>query len=218
MTDVQFLECKIRMPMMDLPVRTTVVTLSNAKIMISPGSKLTKEDLKKAGAVTDIIAPCMLHCGGVQQAREVFPQARVWGPKGVEQVKPEIPWNGFLDEKTWPYQDELRLIELKGLPRNNECVFVHKKSKLLIVQDLFFNMREPKGFGAWLFTHLFGTYDRFALSRLFKIFIKDKHAFQVSAQQILEEDFTKVAVGHGNIFDGGPAEVLAAFQERGFKV
>lgn len=218
MTDVQFLECKIHMPLMDLPVRTTVVTLSNAKVMISPGSKLTKEDLKKAGAVTDLIAPCALHCAGIPLACEVFPQARIWGPKGIQLVKPEIPWTHFLDEKTWPYQDELKLIELKGLPRNSECAFVHKKSKLLIVQDLFFNIRQPQGFGAWLFTHIFDTYDRFAMSRLFKSFIKDKAAFKVSAQQILEEDFTHIAVGHGALFEGGPAEVLAAFQERGFKV
>lgn len=218
MSDLLFLECHRKMPLMSLPVRTSVARLNSATVMISPGSQLSKDQLKSAGAVTDLVAPNLLHCAGMMAALEVFPKARVWGPEGATKAKPEIPWTHELNKETWNYEDELKLIVLKGLPHINECVFVHKKTKTLIVADLFFNMGKAQGLGSWIILHLFGTYQKFAMSRFFAKFITDKNAFKMSAQEILEQDFNRVAVGHGQLFEGGPPEVLEAFQQRGFKV
>ena len=217
MDELQYLECHIKMPLMSLPVRTTIARLQNAVVMISPGSQLQLKDLKSVPGVTDIVAPNLLHCGGMLKAIEAFPQARVWGPLGAKDAKPEIPWTHQLVKGQWLYDDELKLIPLQGMPRFNECLFVHKKSKTLIVADLFFNMDQAAGIGSWIIMNIFGTYRKFAMSRLFAKFITDKEAFTTSAQEILEQDFSKIAVGHGNLLVAGPPDVLKALQKRGYK-
>lgn len=217
MSDLRFLECQIQMPLMSLPVRSTIVTLPQAVLLISPGSQLTSEDLKTAGAVTDIIAPSLLHCGGMRQAHQVFPKARLWGPPGASTRKPEIPWTDTLSETHWPFQKELKLLELHGAPRFQEMIFFHQKSKSLIVTDLFFNVEAPQGFGSWLIMSAFGTYKRFAMSRLFASAIQDKEAFTASLENILQEDFETIIMAHGSPLKAGPQEALQALRRRGFR-
>lgn len=218
MTDIQFLECEISMPLMSLPVRSTVVTLSNAVILISPGSKLTKDDLLKAGAVTDIVAPSLLHCGGALLASQTFPHARVWGPKGAKAHKPEVPWTDELSENSWPFQNELRVFELQGAPRFSEHIFFHGKSKSLIVTDLFFNMPRPRAFVPKILMTALGTSRGFAVSRLFASVITDKEAFVKSVRNFLQEDFTTIIMSHGSPLQGGRKEALEALQARGLKI
>lgn len=49
----RFLETTLRMAGAELPVRTTVIGLENARVMVSPGSRLTPEQLRQAGPITD---------------------------------------------------------------------------------------------------------------------------------------------------------------------
>jgi hypothetical protein len=112
---------------------------------------------------------------------------------------------------------ELSLIKLEGMPSYNEVVFLHHASKSLIVTDMCFNIRKPEGLGAKIIFGLFGTYDRFAVSRLFKMMIKDKAALKKSIDEVLSCDFDNIIVSHGeNIIGGANEKLRAALAERGF--
>ncbi len=186
MKNLTFLDSVKQMPLFELPVRSTVVHLDQAVVLISSGSQLTKDQLKSAGAVTDIVAPNLLHTAGLAQAIEVFPQARVWKS---------------LTAEAWPYQSELSIVNLKGMPKFDETVFVHKASKTLIATDLCFNLVEAKGFGSWLILNMFGTYRKFAISKLFMKYITDRDAFKKSIKQVLAYDFNHLVVGHGQTIE-----------------
>ncbi|MFN7131854.1 MAG: hypothetical protein ACK4N5_07220, partial [Myxococcales bacterium] len=188
----RFLETRIQMPLLELPVRSVVLELSNARILFSPGSRLTPEHHRDAGAITDIVAPALLHTAGMARAAEAHPQARLWGPEGAREKLPTLRWHGILGQNPWPYEEELARIPLRGMPAVNENVFLHRATRTLYVTDLVFHITDPEGVGAALFYRLFGTYRRFAVSRLFLMYAKDRAALAASAADPAELDFVNV--------------------------
>ena len=200
---LSFFDTSIKMPLMSLPVRTTLVRLRDARVLISPGSRLTDEVYAKIGPVTDLVANNGFHTAGMEKARAHYPQARTWGLE--------------TRDSDWPYADELSMIRLAGMPKIQEAVFVHRASRTLIVADLCFNLLSAKGFGPRLILGLFGTYQRFGVSRFWLSGVKDRPAFADSLRRLLSEDFDNIVMGHGDIIYGGGRERLrAAFAERGF--
>ncbi|WP_257458406.1 hypothetical protein [Archangium lipolyticum] len=214
---LKFLEVEIQMPLMKLPVRTSLIELERARVLLSPASTLTEAKLRDAGEVTDIIAPSLLHTAGMKSAAAVHPRARLWGPVGIREKLPALSWHGILGVDAWPYEGELRHVALGGMPGFNESVFLHERSRVLLVSDLVFNIEEPRGIGAWLILSLFGTYRRLGASRLFLRAVKDRAAFLESIQRIAALDFAHVAPAHGGVVSNeGKAKLLAALRERGY--
>lgn len=218
MDNLKFLESTLKMPLMDLPVRSVVVTTEKGNILFSPGSKLTGDQIGSAGSVTDIVAPNLFHCGGVAKASSVHTTAKLWGPINAKKVKSEISWTSELDPKTWPYNDELLALPIAGMPKVSEVVFIHKKSSSLIVADLCFNMLGTKGFGSWLIMNLFGTYEQLGISKLFLKAVTDKEEFEKSLHTLLSHDFENIIVSHGvNVYGQGREKLLKAVEKRGLR-
>lgn len=219
MNTYTYLNCEVDLPLMKLPVRTAIIqTNGGHKILWSPSSKLKEEDLKTLGQVTDILAPSLWHCGGVRLAQQVYPQAKTWGPPEAMTLKADINWTNTLPSPDWPYND-LVIIPVKGLKNVNECLMLDQTTKTLFVSDLVFNLTNPKGLGAWLFLSLFGTYKRFAVSRLFLKMVNDKEQFKVSIQKVFNYDFETIVMSHGEIIKtNGKNFLRSAFKERGYDV
>ncbi|WPB77123.1 hypothetical protein KYC5002_50115 [Archangium violaceum] len=216
---LRFIEVELQMPLMMLPVRTSIIELDRARVLWSPASTFTEAQLRDAGEVTDIIAPNLLHGGGMKAAAAAHPRARLWGPVGIKEKFPELSWHGMLGVDPWPYDDELRHVALRGMPDFNESVFLHHRSRVLLVSDLAFNIDESqsRGIGPWLILHLFGTYRRLGVSRLFLNRVKDRAAFQESIERIAALDFSHVAPAHGRVVsEEGKQKLLAALHERGY--
>jgi hypothetical protein len=213
-----YLEVERKMPLMSLPVRTSIVPLSNARVLLSPASTLTEAQLRAAGAVTDVVAPSLLHGGGMAAAARVYPEARLWGPKGARERWPELRFHGELGVDPWPHEAELGHLVLDGMPRVRESVFLHRASQTLFVTDLLFNIEQPRGAGAWLILSMFGTWRRFAASRFFLLMVKDRPAFEASLARLATLEFTRVAPGHGALVaDDAKPRLLAALRERGYR-
>ncbi len=215
MNHIVCLSSEVKIPLMDLPVRTTFVKCSAAGILISPGSSLDIDKLNGLSGVTDIVAPNLFHCAGIMRSLTVFPQATVWGPVGAKKLKPDIPWSKELSLGAWPYQDELSMVILSGIPSLNEAIFYHSESRSLILTDLCFNLSNPSGFGAWLILNLAGTYKKCAVSRLFLREVKDRTSFKNSIVEFLKYDFDNVILAHGdNLIGNGKARLVEALRER----
>ncbi|MCK6597730.1 MAG: DUF4336 domain-containing protein [Bdellovibrionaceae bacterium] len=212
---MMFFETQLKMPFMVLPVRSILLEVMSKKILISPGSQLTAENYQKMGEVTDLVAPNLFHCGGIAKAKRFFPNARVWGIKGVKEVKPDIFWDKILGEDPWEFNEQLPILLIEGMPKVNEVVFYDKSSRSLIVTDLCFNIKNPKGIGSWLILKIFGTYNKFAISRFYIKFISDRLAFNQSIKKIFLWNFEKIIVSHGdNVLENGPEFLNKALLER----
>lgn len=215
-SELKFLVCMRPMPLMSLPVRSTIVPIQGGSLLISPGSRLTSADFQAAGSVTEIVAPNLYHCGGVQGAMSVFTKAKVWGPPGARQAHPQVDWTHILGEDNWPFEQELAHVLLEGNESVKESVFFHVASKTLIVTDLLFNIQEPRGVGALLLLKMFGTYKRLAMSRLFTRFVSNKSAFEKSLEKLLAFEIENLVVGHGDPTPANSATIKGLFQQRGF--
>jgi hypothetical protein len=215
--DIQLFNGILNMPLVKLPLTTALISTSTGKILLSPHPFLTLAEFQSMGNVTDIVAPNLFHHLGIKNAIATCPTAKLWGTNGFKEKITDIPWENFLDEKTWPHQPELAAIHLAGMPKLNEFVFFHQQSKTLFVTDLCFNMLDNPGFGGWLLYNLFGTYKRFAVSKVLIKFITDPVAFQKSLTTIFSYDFENIVVSHGWVIKGtGRAKLRAALQERGY--
>jgi hypothetical protein len=216
---ILFLESEIKMPVMKLPVRTSVIKTDSALIVISP-IDFTDDQLKKIeqlGGVTDLVAPSMLHHLFMGKAFQKFPKAKVWGMPGLLKKRPDIMWSGVLGKDPWPYQSEIEMVMIEGISDMAEVAFFCKPLKTLIVADLCFNLQNPKGLGAAILTRMLGTYGRFAVSRLLARYMKDKAAFEKSVSQILQWNFEQIAMGHGDVLTSNGRKLLEqALHERGY--
>ena len=216
--DITNIEFAIRMPIMALPARTTAVRLAKGVIVFSPGPDVDLRPCAQLGPVTDIVAPNLFHHLGVKRASEQLPNARLWGAPGLAAKRHGMRWDAVLSPDTWPYQDELPIVVLQGMPKVNEAVFFHKKSRTLLVTDLCFNILHPRGVGAWIILHVFSTYGRFGVSRLIQRMVTDKAAFERSLTAVFAFDFENLLMAHGDIVMGGARERLrAALLEKNFR-
>ena len=215
MSQLEFVDTSIRIPGLRLPVRTTIVPLEGARVVISPASVLTDEQLRALGPVTDLVAPSLLHTAGMAKAAAIHPNARLWGPVGADKKHPELRWTGTLGQTPWPYE-ALTPWELGGMPDVREFVFLHRPSRTLIATDLVFHIVDASGLMARLVFSLVGTWRRFAVSRLFLRGVADRAELRRSLAPILEADFDRVVPGHGAILEtGGKDRLVAALRERG---
>jgi hypothetical protein len=123
----------------------------------------------------------------------------------------------LLSPATWPYREELPALELDGMRKVRELVFLHRASRTLIATDLCFNLVESKGLAARIVLGLFGTFGRFAVSRLYLSYLTDRARFEASLRTLLEWEFDNIVMGHGSAIEGRGKDLLvAALRERGF--
>ena len=208
--DVLLISSSIKMPLVQLGIKTPALRTSRGVILISPGKNIAEYqmELEDFGRVTDILAPNLLHHMSIHRARETFPQATLWGVPGLKEKRADVPWDKVLTPESWSYDDEIQMISIDGIPARNEVVFFHRGSKTLVVTDLFFNITKPRGLGAWIILHLFGTYKKFAVSSFYLRFIEDRAAFLNSIRKISELPFDKIIVSHGDPVTGQARELF----------
>ncbi|MES2802503.1 MAG: DUF4336 domain-containing protein [Bdellovibrionota bacterium] len=200
-----------------LPVRSTVLSLNNGDgVMISPidFSVADWAYIQAKLQIRHIVAPCDLHHLFVQTAKDQLGQAKLWSTKELAHKRSDIAWDQQVLPKNWTMSEEIELIPILG-GNTHEVAFYHKKSKTLVVTDLIFNLENRKGLLSWMMLHLFGTWNRPAVSRLFKSSIKDKKEFRVSAVKLLGLDFETLIMAHGNIItENAKGILLNALRER----
>jgi hypothetical protein len=212
--DIKLFNAVLKMPLVKLPITTSLITVPTGKILLSPHPSMTITELQSMGNITDIVAPNLFHHLGIQNAVAAHPTAKLWSTKGLEEKRKDIIWGDFLAENTWPYQEELITINIAGVPKINEFLFLHKKSKTLFVTDFCFNILDDSGFGGWLLYNIFGTYKRFAISKIFIKSIANKESFQEFLKTLFSFEFDNIVMSHGyNIKGEGKAKLRAALED-----
>lgn len=211
MSSLQFFEAQLSLPGgTPLSVRSTLVSLQNgSKILISP-IKFNEGQIQLLKQIkpTCILAPNCFHHLFVKKTAEALSITNLLAAPGLQEKRADISWTETLSEETWPHHVELEMIFVGGAPKYNECVFLHKASKTLIVTDLLFNLKNLPGGFSTLIYRVMGTLNKTACSRLLNILMKDKIIFQKDIHRILEWDFDNIVMAHGEIIQGNGKEVF----------
>ena len=192
--------------------RMVVIRLHSGELLVHSPTPLDEHlagALEALGTVRCIVAPSCFHDLFLPPYFERYPDAAFCCVPGFSAQHPEFPFTDVLSDHSPDFwQEDIEHLVIQGLPSLNEAVFLHRRSHSLIVADLVFNIRGDCSFMTRLVMKLNGAYNKTAPSRLFKTFIKDRSAMKASLQQVLEWDFDRIIVGHGEVVETGGKEAL----------
>jgi len=205
--------------------RMTVIKLANGGLFLHSPTKLddeTKRSLDAIGEVRAVVAPSRAHHLFVSDYVKTWPSAKLYGPPGLVGdipglrarigARPDLKLDSTLGDEPQPeWANEIDQHLFKGFTGLNEVVFFHRPSRTAIFTDLVFNV--PADFkDAWLFYTLVGARGNFGPHRLIRLGIRDHKAARESVAKILEWDFDRVIVTHGDVLEsGGKPKFTAAF-------
>jgi hypothetical protein len=124
--------------------------------------------------------------------------------QGISEYRPDLNFNAFLgDAPPEAWTDVFTQHLIRGAPRLNEIVFLHRASRTLIPTDLCFNLGLEMPLLSRVLPTLNGCYGRLAPSRLLRTTITDRAAFRASLDHLLKWDFDRIVLSHGRTADSG---------------
>ena len=205
-------EHDFKMGPIPLGTRSTLIRLGDGSLWLhSPGpmDEAFVAEISAQGGVGHIVAPNLFHHLYLREAAAAFPDAAVHLAPGLEaKLGGAVTGIELGDEAPKAWSSDLDQVWVRGMPRVEEVAFLHRAIRTLLLTDLAFHVRNRDSVLARFFFTLTGVYGRFAASRLLKTLIRDKPAFRQSIDRILEWDFDRILVTHGEVLETGGAKAL----------
>lgn len=199
----------------DIGTRMTVIRLRDGGLFLHspvPLDAETRAALDALGPVRAVVAPSLVHHFYVGEYGAAYPQATLYAAPGLETKRADVRFGAVLDDEPpaqWAGQLEQHVF--RGAPIMNEVVFFHPPTRTLLLTDLCFNVVRPMRGRARFFLRLVKARG-FGPHRIIRFGIRDRTAAQASLQRILQWDFDRVVVTHGDVLEtGGHAALQAAF-------
>jgi len=212
--DLWVVEHPFRLLGLPIGARTTVVRLASGGLFLhSPGplSVQLAQQLDAIGPVEWIVAPNKFHHLFVTENAKAYQGAQVFLAPGLPQKEKHLSYNEELgDEAPAAWAGQLEQHCIAGAAPFGEVEFFHPPTRTLIATDLSFNFPEPASLGFRLFLKANAACGRFTPSRILKMGIRDKALAKQSIERILEWDFDRVIVSHGDVLERGGKEALRA--------
>ena len=215
--DLWVAEAPLRVAGLAIGTRTTLVRLSDGGVFAhSPGplGDAPRAEVAALGPLRAIVAPNQMHHLFVAPWAAAFPEARLFGAPGVARKQPRLRFDETLgDAPPALWRDVLDQHLVRGTPRLEEVVFLHRPSRTLLLTDIAFNLRESDSRFTRVAMRLNDAYGRFGPSRLMRSLVfRDRAALRDSLERILAWEFERIVVTHGEIVEkGGHAALREAF-------
>ncbi|MEM9246358.1 MAG: DUF4336 domain-containing protein, partial [Cyanobacteria bacterium P01_F01_bin.153] len=148
--------------------RMTVVRLPDGGLVLISPIALKDSDrtiIESLGTVRHIIAPNLFHHLSVGTAKDLCPDAKVWGVEGLQEKRPDVAFDNLLNT-AGDFGKALEYLPFQGfaapLPGGimpvNETVFCHRPSGTLIVTDIAYNFDQNNSLGIRLAARILGSY------------------------------------------------------------
>jgi hypothetical protein len=193
--------------------RMTVVQLSDGGLFLHspvPIDEALAAQLAACGPVRFVVAPNKFHHFYVNEVMERYPEAELHVVPGLPEKKKDLPPHRLLGDAPPPdaplspgWQADLDQVLVEGAPALGEVVFFHRASRTALFTDLCFNVREAPNFATRLFWRLNGALGRFGPTRMVRFTLRDKAAVRRAMDRILEWDFDRATVTHGEVLERG---------------
>ncbi len=209
---VHVLEVPFRMGGFDLGGRMTVVRLPDGGLWIHSPVRLeaaTRAAVDALGPVRFLVAPNVMHHLSLGDWAAAYPRARVVAPAGLRRKRPELRLDVELTDTPEPgYAQVLWQQRMRGIPKLDEWVFLHRPSRTLLLTDVAFHIRQSPSWLTRTYLKLCRTYGKLGPTLLLKSWVKDRAALRASLDTVLGWDFERVVVCHGEVLEHGGREAL----------
>ncbi len=193
-----------------MPTRSVVIRLSNGDVLVhSPGQldDQVRDQLAELGPVKGLIAPNKFHHLYVSDWQAAYPDATLFiAPVLADKRKDLADAPRLSDEAPALWADEMEQLVWGGIPKIGEVVFYHKPSRTLLNTDMMHNMHnDPSWWSRFVWKRL-GAYGRFGPSKMERRWTKDHAGLKQSLERVLDWDFNRVTVAHGDVFESPTAK------------
>lgn len=213
-TDLWVAEQPLKYFGLEVGTRMTVIRLGAGDLLVISPIRPTPElmqQLAEIGEVRIIIAPNLYHHLFAVSFKQQYPDAELWAIAELAEKRPDIPIDRILSDQTIQQLDGIRAVQVEGFNTLDvtgaiplqEWVFLHIRSRTLILTDLAFHFDQTSSRTVRWIARLLGGYQQLRPSILEKIASRDKAQVRRSIQPILDWDFDRVIVAHGSIVEQG---------------
>lgn len=195
----------------EMGTRMTVVRLDNGDLWLHspvPYDDAIRREVDRLGPVRHIVAPNRFHHVYVDDWVEAYPDADLWGAPGLPEKRTDLTFNHVLTKSDPPWSDELAQQRVEGSQMLREVVFHHRASRTLISSDLFLNVHDPKSTFSTFYYWVNGVLGKPGISRMILFAYDDPAAARRSYRRLLDWDFERIVIAHGEIIDRNGPEVL----------
>jgi len=192
--------------------RMTVVRLADGALWLHSPVQPTPE-LRAAvdalGPVRWLVAPNRWHHLYVGHWQAAYPAAQAYGARGLAKKRKDLTLAGILDD-TAPagWAGQIDQIARQGAPAMSEVVFLHKKSRTLVVSDTAHNFGDEAPTGTRALFTLLGGWRGFRTTAADRMVTKDRAAARASLERMLAWDFDRIVVCHGQVLESGGKDAL----------
>lgn len=193
----------------DFNARMSVVRLADSTLLLHSPCEIdsrTKKAISELGDVAYIVAPSSYHHLYIPSAQAAFPQAETYICPGIERKRPEIDFDWFLaDQPPKAWADTLDQVLVRGNKYIWEVAFLHKPSRTLLLVDLIENFTDQTPNVNWRlklwWKVVFHMWDHPKPAPEYQMGWKDKAAARKSLERILDWDFERIVLSHGDLID-----------------
>ena len=202
----------IRMPLVQLPRRMTVVRLADRRLVVWSAISLDAAGMRKLEAYGEpawLVVPNDHHRLDAAAWKRRYPQLRVVAPEGARRkIEEAVPVDATAPDFGDP---KVRFVVVRGT-RGHEAALlvVNRSGTTLVLNDIVGNIRGATGFGGWLLGVMGFAGDEPHVPRpIALMLVDDKAALKA---QLLEwaaiASLRRILVSHGEPITTEPQQVL----------
>ena len=195
--------------------RMTIVRLANGRLFVHSPCEIdahAKSAIEALGEVEFIVAPGSYHHLYIPSAQRAFPEAETFICPGIERKRPELEFDWFLGDRPDPrWEADFDQVLVRGNRFIWEVAFFHKATRTLLLVDLIENFTDRSEdvsltLELW-WKAVFRMWGTPKPAPEYQLGWKDKTAARQSLERILEWDFERIIVAHGDLIEEHAQEV-----------
>ena len=196
--DVVVMSFPFRVFGIDFKRNVTLLRLSDGRVVIHSTAPFTRKDIaaiRKFGEPTWLVDATLLHDTFAKDGRAAFSDLPYLAPNGFPDISGVQTQP--LDSPPSEWAGEIDVLRIEGTKKKEHVLF-HRRSRTLVVADLFFSFpRETRGWPRFFARHIMRLpATLFGVSRFFRLLIEDKPGLQRSIQRLLKWEFERIVVAH----------------------
>jgi hypothetical protein len=195
---------------LEIGARMTLVRLPDGALWVhSPltPAKAMREALDKLGEVRYVVVPNTMHYLGVKEFAAAYTKAKIYAAPGLVEAGKDIPYHDILGdapEDAWVEVFEQMIFRGNSL---TEAVFLHRATRTLILTDTSHFLTGGNALTR-LYAKISAVQDKPGPTVIWKMVTRDHKAARASLERMLNWDFDRVIVAHGDIYESGGQAAL----------
>jgi hypothetical protein len=196
--DVMLLSFPWRTLGIDFRRNVTLLRLTDGRVVVHSTAPFTEHDIAaitRFGEPSWLVEATLMHDTFAKEGRKAFPEIPYLAPGDFAKT------TGVQTESLLPqprdWDGEIDVLRIEGV-RTSEHALFHRRSRTLVVADLFFSFpEETSGWPRLFVRHLMRLPRLFGISFFYRrLIIRDKLAFESSMRTLLALDFERLVVAH----------------------